>query len=899
MTILSRFAGGLVVLVLGWTALAAARPTADEVTLTFTNSTNSKVEVFLTDGPISDSKGKIEGGKSATFKSPAKAVWKFMKVGDETEFDQYTATAAAQQTYTVHPANQRIAAVMKQANSKAGLTVILRADTKGQLEGGERQVLVAEDGGPGSWLRVAPIEQGEKARFRWKLVPASPDGFQLVSDPEGLVVGVARSGELAHLAPGSRDGLVFTFVPTPNGQGMALAVANRPGTIVVIGKPVSDSTSPSSNFVPRNAPAGQLPVSGFANVRWHPRVELVTKDSQPPTGHTFAAGAANAKFPVLEVEPLSLGNDAPPRDPKAPRSAEFASWVNAETASFAKPTNRQIAEAGAAGQHGLNIVACARFGRMGYHVMNMNPLDLQENGLLSRGKPLFKHMNTNASGNYYYAGDIYRTPIDLLVKHHQKSSVASNSHTYFGSKDLQTSFGENVQVGASGGAYGVSASVKAGIGTNSSAGISDSKKTVTVIKEKYAHEFWLVLNKERAQIDPQTAERLMDVALGRITPDTFYTERGTHYPLAQLFGGRAIEETKMTEESAGSSLSKSLSMNVGVSVSGSVAGVSAGASVDYKRDESEAINKMVTESREKTRTYAFGGNGTEFASWSLGAAESFIPIKVYLRPVGDVVHPELATYVHDTPTDTDRKLTDADALLLHRARAVLTTQLDVYLKRELAKIAPGGEPKSMPLEIRLNSITPTTLNFGGKSELTVPPGLTISATIGSTASESTMVSILHLRNTPGQQYKLNTPFRPSLLAGAKPDAKWIEVNGKDYQVSPGVFRFWAENVSESNHRTVAVGASGTASVGAGQDPYRVMVTNQFEDRGGYGSNVFDISELVKAPGMRINRKISFNTTTGNRVNAFAVDLDVTFQKADISSSHSELPALEALESKKK
>jgi hypothetical protein len=442
------------------------------------------------------------------------------------------------------------------------------------------------------------------------------------------------------------------------------------------------------------------PEKGERPIGWKMLLQRINAKTAPLSAldiYTYAraSGLAPGDFPVVEVEALSLKADAPARNLKASPSQEFKTWVvkdiGGATDGFEKPTDKDLQAAGVASDLALESLTCATYARRGYNVLYMDLMNLAENGLALKNKPLFKPV-ANSAGNYYQRGDDYRIPRDLLMDGGGNTlSSQSKMAAYFGSTELQEGFSGSVKIeGGSSKIPGAGRlySGKAELRASYDQTLVNSEKTVTVVREKFGYDFWLILNKKRATLHDTLVARLKTVALGSPKDVTaFYEEYGTHYPLAQLFGGRAEEHTRITEQGASTAIKKSLGATVGVDTPLAEGEVSL--------DVRSGFSKSVDWSKENTTVNFTGSAGTDFASWSLPPVKDYVPLKAYLRPIGEIVHPELAD-----------SITEADALLLHRARVLLTRSLDKYLNGEFSQLTPIASSTKRPMcfQVTIDSI---------------------------------------------------------------------------------------------------------------------------------------------------------------------------------------------------
>jgi hypothetical protein len=345
-----------------------------KITLTFTNTLKEAIDVYRAAGDAGELEDTIAAGQRKDFSSNPGRVWRFKRSGDTVKLDEYTATADDVQEYKVHPANLVIANFKKAAADRRNpLRVIFRGRTNGLVQGGDRQVLFVNS--EQTFTMLSDIAWSPSAPGFVCRIEASnkPEGFRIVTDyvrQYPMTLSVDADGFVGQ-GDARGDSSVFTLIPAPGGEGMALTLASKAKSHVL------------ALYKPQIDPDKKLPVG------WQLRLQPITAGSSPPGGggHTYDYAsspdvtAGMPKFPVLEVEALSLAADAPARSPKAPRSEEFKAWVVKEiggpTDGFTKPAAADLQEAGEVNDRTLGLLKCSRYARRGYNVIYLNPRRLK------------------------------------------------------------------------------------------------------------------------------------------------------------------------------------------------------------------------------------------------------------------------------------------------------------------------------------------------------------------------------------------------------------------------------------------------------------------------------------------------------------------------------------------
>ncbi|HCS54031.1 MAG TPA: hypothetical protein DIW81_21000 [Planctomycetaceae bacterium] len=253
-----------------------------------------------------------------------------------------------------------------------------------------------------------------------------------------------------------------------------------------------------------------------------------------------------------------------------------------------------------------------------YRFDKMHPYLLYQTGVQKR--QIFE-----SPKEYYYEDRTY--PTLFYFNRHNIGGSNRSGQVFFSESDRQKAFSASASVEASG--YGVSVGLEGSYGENS--GTTSSTENTSVYISSYRARYWLTLNKENVKL----TQDFRNLVLTNRNPRRFLEDVGTHYPLAVLYGSQAFMDQRVTE----TSLTKTLGNDwgAGVTASGGAFGVSAAVSANYNQSSSSA--KTDTSKFESETLVVVGG---ESIAADAGTSDrDAMPIKVVLRPIYELIRPEL------------------------------------------------------------------------------------------------------------------------------------------------------------------------------------------------------------------------------------------------------------------
>lgn len=273
-------------------------------------------------------------------------------------------------------------------------------------------------------------------------------------------------------------------------------------------------------------------------------------------------------------------------------------------------------------------MAADRYSSSGYDVLFMDPRDLgTKPGIVDRNNPIFEPTNFEDTPVYRGFGN-YQVPAFYAMKVYDQTEGKSTSMLNFNESQSMSAWRVSAEVGYQGMVGGASASAAYSAAKNQ----STASQTMTLKDYKYFSKYWLTLYKQKARLSEEFKQAAIRLpGKDQAAFDRFFHVYGTHYPLSTLYGGMGSRTKTFTRQESGSGSSETFD----VSVSGNVAGFSAKAG--YGQDKSTS-QKMGFESNEEAFISRPAGSFENFGS---SPANDFIPIKVVLEEIYELIRPQL------------------------------------------------------------------------------------------------------------------------------------------------------------------------------------------------------------------------------------------------------------------
>lgn len=357
---------------------------------------------------------------------------------------------------------------------------------------------------------------------------------------------------------------------------------------------------------------------------------------------------------------------------------EIDHWLSENQPSMGQKSQGKITSKSITDSFAGELVIKDEDCRRGYNVLRMNPMNLEEKGVTAASPDLLEEYHPDAGNTYYLQGG-YRVPKNLMWT---DANVASStaSEAMYSSRSSATK-GMSVSVGVS-----VEGKGSANASYESSHSKMDDNQTFLKIGMKSGHRMWLSLDKELLQLDPKLREFLRtmpvekyDGTLQRPGFKQLFETYGTHYALSTLFGARAWLEEEFTKEAIAEEASEQ---------------VGAGLTVGGVGVETSFTDKTVQEdssSSRKTRFRRSGGTSTNFEAFSIGEAKDWVPIKVDLHPLGELLRAELC-----------RDCSPEFAAHLTSHRMAFPAMLNRYIVEESRVVESVGQREPMVFEMQFN-----------------------------------------------------------------------------------------------------------------------------------------------------------------------------------------------------
>ena len=269
----------------------------------------------------------------------------------------------------------------------------------------------------------------------------------------------------------------------------------------------------------------------------------------------------------------------------------------------------------------------------GYNPVKMNHRDYQYSGTT---KFIFK-FPVEDSRDYYFAEGKMIVPYGVHYRSCNQGREGSNTKTLTTSQEYQSEWSASLGVSAESPFVG---SFSADTSFGQQAEQMNSEKTVCTLTSTKETKYALILDRGRAELDPEFRSRIEElrdkaIAWGDDDFDRFFDVYGTHYAHAITYGGMAWLEMHCSESEYNTMHGQSASVHVsgGASLEGLCdIGVSGG--LDAK--QSQTLHNMVGTQRAKFGTY--GGSLSAGEGWSLNRGEE-VPLLLDLRPIYEVLAP--------------------------------------------------------------------------------------------------------------------------------------------------------------------------------------------------------------------------------------------------------------------
>ena len=293
----------------------------------------------------------------------------------------------------------------------------------------------------------------------------------------------------------------------------------------------------------------------------------------------------------------------------------------------------------------------------GYNFDRMHPYIVRVKGTKSVGRSkivqVFKDI-ADDSREFYTTGS-FAYPKQFLLYGMEGGKGNRSGQVFFSEYERQKAFSASASLEAS--AFG--ASVGIGGGYNQSKSTTGSSENASVFASSYKTLYWLTLNKEAIRLATGFTD-LVKVTTSNDT-STFFLTAGTHYPLAVLYGGRFYYDEKVSKTALSQTLTSG--WDVSASASGGAFGVDAAVSASYTQNKSNTQGSSKTV--ESVTFESVGGGGNSFDSFD-ASTSNCTPIKVELRPIYELIRPELFP-------GTDAQIVLAKRDLIKRAYNQLVT----------------------------------------------------------------------------------------------------------------------------------------------------------------------------------------------------------------------------------
>ncbi|MEM6915131.1 MAG: MAC/perforin domain-containing protein [Verrucomicrobiota bacterium] len=274
----------------------------------------------------------------------------------------------------------------------------------------------------------------------------------------------------------------------------------------------------------------------------------------------------------------------------------------------------------------------------GYSAPFVNPLNLAEEKGTRLGENSFIFENPSLT-RYYYStpGFEYSVPLMFHPTDLSGGGSVSTLQVYATEQDRREGIGSAMGMNASAPPFKGMSSVSGDFSSsrNSSTQKRISQSEIGFQSMSWGAEHWLTLHKNEIRLHPDFKAYILAESnfIYRDDYKEFFDRYGTHYPISTLFGGYATVERHVTRKEISNSQMRARSDGGGVSAFG------IGANLSISEDSAKTAG--TTEESEWVNKFHKGGTGSGEA-WSVSPdPSSHVPIKVELRPIYDLIRPEV------------------------------------------------------------------------------------------------------------------------------------------------------------------------------------------------------------------------------------------------------------------
>ncbi len=503
----------------------------------------------------------------------------------------------------------------------------------------------AKSGSYDDWPAIA-WEPGELFRL-WGRKQEAPRGKALKLDCFGLRL-VLEDGATTVVAPSlgirANGELYGSFSPWEPGRsgwqsekltdvliilrGLGLLdPAEGLYTTVRVGRKTYLSSAPSQKKVFDVDMPWDFPKNKVVEVRWDDEKGLWVLFEGSETGEYLPPNLAGA----VANHPAWRGSEP---------EQSFAGWAaTSQDLSFIRTKIRAAMEAAASeGFVGEDLAAKDRTFKRGYNVLKMKPEQPSEYGTTTQ-TPLFAPMNYQETMAYSMDNG-YRVPLDMVPEETVKN-IDKRGQTFVYCSEAQRVEAQSLTIGLTGSAKGVE--LGGGYSQTKSNSTSLSSTSMTAATYIYGYKFWLTPAKTLVRLSPGFLASLNNVFEDAPTPDhprryhfvktLIFDKYGTHYPLHMLVGAMMKQTLRMDSNTFSKAIEKSEGFNAKAGAKG--------ASLDFGKSINSLSSDSETMSHSTESLVRVGGEGATPEAFDIGPPLSWMPIKVHLRPISEVLRPEL------------------------------------------------------------------------------------------------------------------------------------------------------------------------------------------------------------------------------------------------------------------
>jgi hypothetical protein len=354
------------------------------------------------------------------------------------------------------------------------------------------------------------------------------------------------------------------------------------------------------------------------------------------------------------------------------------------------------------GFKGGPIAGARRFLYRGFNVVNIDPLDLRNGGLSANPPPEIFDAFDQSKPYATYDLRGMTIPIEFFVPElfGPDTIAKSNSSLFFSEREMVDSFSFSVGLKVD----GSSSKTKGTPGGNSQTGTvssstgvgySDSQErrnkfsssSSVSTRTKFAAYHWLAVNKQKIKLSKNLVDFILEMDLDDAGFEILFERYGTHYSLCTLIGAYCRELSYNTASETFEMLNRSQSVNADLLF------------VNANTQSNQSNSSTTRRENSRLEYVGYGGDAGNFDAFPGNKdPDNGVPLKVDLRPIWEIFHPELAPASCTLDAIQSRKM--------DIVRALAPNQLKKYLEKNTKTFDPPMKARQFKAKIKVTCDRP-------------------------------------------------------------------------------------------------------------------------------------------------------------------------------------------------